>query len=240
MTEEHEVKPDQAQGAGEPAADGEQTVELSAKAQTKPSPAGEAETAQKAVEADADDLEALRKHLEEARAKEAEYLDGWQRARAELANARKRFQREQQGAYANAKCDVLVRLLPIIDDFERALAELPDDLSDHSWVEGIKLVQQKAQGLLAQESVEPIDTAGQEFDPLWHQAVTHEPSDQVPAGEVIAEMQRGYRIGERVLRPSMVRVSSGPPPEPELDEKPSPEEQDPGTEEGSEHIKEES
>jgi molecular chaperone GrpE len=186
-------------------------------------PAEEGETAAQA-------LEALQQALDEARAKEAEYLDGWQRARAELANARKRFQKEQQQAYVNAKADVLVRVLPIVDDFERALDTLPQDLSNQPWIEGIKLIQQKAQGLLAQEGVEPIDTAGQEFDPFWHQAVTHEPSGEVPAGEVIAEMQRGYRMGDRVLRPSMVRVSAGPLPEPEPKE-PGSEEQVPDTEE---------
>lgn len=188
----------------------------------------------------ADDLETLCRQLEEVRAKEAEYLDGWQRARAELSNARKRFQREQQGSYANAKADMMVRLLPIVDDFERAFADLPEELSDHTWVQGIKLVQQKAQGILTQEGVEPIEAAGQEFDPLWHQAVTHEPSDEVPEGQVIAEMQKGYSMGDRVLRPSMVRVSSGQPPQPEPEEEPGQEEQGPGIEESTESVEQES
>ena len=177
------------------------------------------------------DLDALRQDLEEARAKEAEYLDGWQRARAELSNARKRFERERQSAYAYAKADLLVRLLPIIDDLERASETLPGDLANHAWVEGVKLVQQKAHGLLEQEGVAPIHAVGKEFDPLLHQAVTHEPSGEVPEGHVIAEMQRGYSIGDRVLRPCMVRVSAGPLPEPEPEEEPAPEEQAHGAEE---------
>jgi molecular chaperone GrpE len=207
-------------------------VESAAPEVVEPAPEGEGEVA--------DDLETLCKRLEEVRAKEAEYLDGWQRARAELSNARKRFQREQQGAYANAKADMLVRLLPIIDDFERAFADFPDELSDHTWIQGIKLVQQKAQGILNQEGVKPIEATGQEFDPLWHQAVTHEPSEEVPEGRVIAEMQKGYSMGDRVLRPSMVRVSSGPPPEPEPEEEPGLEEQDSGAEEGTESAEQES
>lgn len=162
-----------------------------------------------------DELTVLRQELEETKAKEAEYLDGWQRARAELANARKRFQREQEQAYANAKADLLVRLLPTIDDFELAFESLPDNPSSHSWVEGIRLIQQKLQGLLEQEGVMPIEATGHEFDPLLHQAVTHEPCEEVPEGCVIAEMQRGYKVGERVLRPSVVRVSAGPPPDSE-------------------------
>ena len=93
-----------------------------------------------AVEADESELEALRRELEETKQKEAEYLDGWQRARAELANARKRFQRDQMQTYASAQADVLSRLLPAVDDFERAFETLPDNLSGLTWVEGVALI----------------------------------------------------------------------------------------------------
>lgn len=169
-----------------------------------------------------DEVAAIRAELEQVKAKEAEYLDGWQRARAELSNARKRFQRDQEQAYANAKADLLVRLLPIVDDFERAFETLPEDLSlaglapaSLNWLEGVQLVWRKLQLLLEQEGVAPIEAMGKAFDPFLHQAVTHESSAEVPEGHVIAEMQRGYVVGDRVLRPSAVRVSSGPAPEPE-------------------------
>jgi molecular chaperone GrpE len=169
-----------------------------------------------------DEVAAIRDELEQAKAREAEYLDGWQRARAELSNARKRFRRDQEQAYANAKADLLVRLLPIVDDFERAFETLPEDLSlpdpapvSLHWLEGMRLVWRKFQLLLEQEGVVPIEAVGKAFDPFLHQAVTHEPSAEVPEGHVIDEMQRGYMVGDRVLRPSVVRVSSGPPPEPE-------------------------
>jgi len=168
----------------------------------------------------ADELDALRQELEEARAKEAEYLDGWQRAMAELANARKRFQREQEHSYTNAKAGVLASLLPIVDDVERALDTVPEALSNEPWFEGLTLILRKQQRFLEQEGAEPIETAGQEFDPFLHEAVTHEPSETVPQGHVIAELHKGYKVGDRVLRPSMVRVSSGPlsVPEPPLEE----------------------
>jgi molecular chaperone GrpE len=158
----------------------------------------------------ADQVAALRQDLAETKAKETEYLDGWQRARAELSNARKRFQRDQEQAYTNARADVLTRLLPIVDDFERARNTLPDDLSRLTWIEGVLLIQRKLQALLDQDGVVPIQAVGEKFDPFLHQAITHEPSAAVPEGHVIDEMQRGYRLGDRVLRPSMVRVSSGP------------------------------
>ena len=231
MTEEQTVKPgseDQSQAAEPAQAEGPATGTVpESQAESTPEENGNLQENEKAV----GDLDALRQELEEARAKEAEYLDGWQRARAELSNARKRFERERQYAWANAKADLLVRLLPIIDDLERAFETLPGDLANDAWVGGVKLVQQKAQGLLQQEGVAPIDAAGKEFDPLLHQAVTHEPSGEVPEGHVIAEMQRGYSIGDRVLRPCMVRVSAGPPPEPEPEEEPAPEEQAHGAEE---------
>ena len=165
-----------------------------------------------------DELAALGQELEETRAREAEYLDGWQRARAELSNARKRFQREQQNAYANAKTGVLTSFLPIVDDFERALDTAPESLSKEPWFEGLELILRKHQRFLEQAGVEPIEAVGQEFDPFFHEAVTHEPSETVPQGHVIAELQRGYKVGDRVLRPSMVRVSSGPPQEPPSEE----------------------
>ncbi len=162
-----------------------------------------------------DELAALRQELDAARAHEAEYLDGWQRARAELSNARKRFQREQEMAYSNATGQVLVRLLPILDDFERALSTLPANLAGLTWVEGIGLVYRKLQLVLEGEGVSAIPAVGQPFDPTAHEAVTHEPSDSVPEGHVIGEVQKGFRLGERVLRPALVRVSSGPAPQPQ-------------------------
>jgi molecular chaperone GrpE len=186
------------------------------------------EPVEQVTEEPEDEVTALLQELEESKEKQAEYLDGWQRARAELANARKRFQREQQQAYTNAKADVLVRLLPIMDDLERAFGAVPEDLSDAGWIEGIKLVLRKFDQLLKQEGVAPIEAAGQEFDPYYHQAVTHEPSETVPSGHVIEEIQKGYKVDDRVLRPSIVRVSSGPLAEPEAEaaEKPTGEEEE--------------
>lgn len=156
-----------------------------------------------------DEMTALLLELEEAKREQAEYLDGWQRARAELANARKRFQREQEQAYASARADVLVQMLPIVDDFERAFATLPQEMEEEAWLGGIRLIWRKFQALLQQAGVSAIEAVGQEFDPYLHQAVTHEPSETVPEGYVIDEMQKGYQMDGRVLRPSIVRVSSG-------------------------------
>lgn len=170
----------------------------------------EAEAPSVEPEEEVDELAQLRQELEEVAAREAQYLDGWQRARAELDNARKRFRREQEQVWTAALADTLARVLPVVDDMERAVETLPEDLSDHPWVEGVALIQRKLEQLLKNAGVEPVDAEGQEFDPFTHQAVTHEASETVLAGHVIAELQRGYRMGDRILRPSMVRVSAGP------------------------------
>lgn len=172
----------------------------------------EEETKEETVEP-SDELAALRQRLEEEQAKAAEYLDGWQRARAELVNARKRWERESAQTYANALADSAARLLSVIDDFERAIRTMPNNLSGLTWIDGILLIYRKLQTILEQQGVVPIEAEpGTPFDPTYHQAVTHEPHDTYEAGTVIGEFQKGYKLGDRIVRPALVRVSSGPPP----------------------------
>jgi molecular chaperone GrpE len=151
----------------------------------------------------------LEDQLAQAQAKAAEYLDGWQRAVAEMANARKRMQREQADFQAAAAVRLLEKLLPIVDDVERAFAALPSDQANDDWINGFRLIQRKLQTFLEGEGVTVIPTEGQTFDPTLHYAVTHEPADGYAEGQIIAEVGRGYRLGEKVLRPAMVRVAKG-------------------------------
>jgi molecular chaperone GrpE len=169
---------------------------------TAPPPAAEATGEAHATEASAE----VSAELEKARAEAAEYLDGWQRARAEFANYKKRVEREQAEAHARAAAGILIRFLPVLDDLERALKERPPG-ADPGWVEGIELVLRKLQGLLEAEGVEMIPAEGQPFDPTLHEAVTHEASGDHREGHVIEVIQKGYRLGDRVLRPSLVRVA---------------------------------
>jgi molecular chaperone GrpE len=154
-----------------------------------------------------DELTALRQELEEQKAKAAEYLDGWQRARAEFANYKKRIEKEQEDMVKSANGAFITRLLPVMDDFERAFQTLPLDLMGMTWLEGIALIQRKLQMLLEQEGVTVIETEGRLFDPTLHQAVTHEESEEHEEGQIIGEVQKGYKMGDRVLRPSLVRVA---------------------------------
>ena len=145
--------------------------------------------------------------LEQLSAQAAEYLDGWQRARADLANYKKRVERERREAYKRAAADILVKQLDIMDDLERALEDRPEEGKAASWAEGIEMVHRKFNALLESHNIEPIDAAGKPFDPNYHEAISHEETDEVAEGYVIDVLKPGYRLGERVLRPALVRVA---------------------------------
>jgi molecular chaperone GrpE len=137
-----------------------------------------------------------------------EYLDGWQRARAEFANYKKRVERDMKDSYQNAAGDVLKSLLPVIDDFDRALANVPPELQGNQWINGINLIQRKLNKMLDDYGVTPIDPTGEAFDPALHEAIGQDSDTDVPSGHITATMQKGYKVGERVLRPALVRVAS--------------------------------
>ena len=143
-----------------------------------------------------------------AQERAAEYLDGWQRARAEFANARKRLERGRTEAYRNATEDFARKLLPAIDDFERASENVSEEISAGSWYEGLLLIQRKLEAILEDIHVERIEAIGQEFDPNFHEALTLKQKDDVESGVVIEELQVGYRIGDQVIRPSLVNVAA--------------------------------
>ena len=149
--------------------------------------------------------EALKKQLEEAEAKAAENLDGWQRAQAEFINYKNRVQRDREMGYLSMKGDIIKKVLPVLDDMERALANRPEG---DSWANGMELIARKFQNILEAENVKRIEAAGQPFDPNFHEAISSEPNEDVESGYVIEVVQNGYMLGERVIRPAMVRVAA--------------------------------
>lgn len=151
------------------------------------------------------EVETLQRQLEEAEAKAAENLDGWQRAQAEFINYKNRIQRDRELDYASMKGDIIKKMLPVLDDMERALANRPEG---DSWANGLELIARKFQNILDAEGVKRIEAAGQPFDPNFHEAISSEPNDEVESGYVIEVMQNGYMLGERVVRPAMVRVAA--------------------------------
>lgn len=151
-----------------------------------------------------EELEALQQQLSEAQAQAAEYKDGWQRAVADFSNYRKRLDRENAEIYQNAVGEIIKRYLPVLDDLERALASRPQDLP---WAEGVELIYRKLQAILEAEGLKRIEAEGQLFDPNFHEAISQEPNPDVGSGKIIAVVQNGYMMGERVIRPALVRIA---------------------------------
>ncbi|MCA9939914.1 MAG: nucleotide exchange factor GrpE [Anaerolineales bacterium] len=150
----------------------------------------------------------LEEQLAAARADAATYRDSWLRVRAEFANARKRMDRQQLDAYNNALVDVIKKLLPVLDDFDRAMVSVPASIAEDSWYAGIELVQRKLYGILEGMNIEPIKAIGQVFDPNLHEAVMQVNSTTYESGIVAQELQTGYKHGDRVIRPAMVAVAN--------------------------------
>jgi molecular chaperone GrpE len=134
--------------------------------------------------------------------------DGWQRARAEFANYKKRVDRERTELFQRASLDTLKDLLPIIDDFDRAFGNIPSELTDNPWIGGVSLIQRKFENMLEKYEIEPIDPSGELFDPNLHEAVGTDDTDDVESGHVSITLQKGYKAGNQILRPAMVKVAN--------------------------------
>lgn len=154
-----------------------------------------------------DEIAALKQELENTRSKSEEYLDGWQRSRAEFANYKKRVEREQAQIFQTASGAIIKRYLEIIDDLERALANRPQQEESALWAEGIELIYRKFLSLLENEGVMLMQTQGEQFDPNLHEAISSEENDEFQSGQIIEVIKQGYTQGERVLRPAVVRVA---------------------------------
>lgn len=154
-----------------------------------------------------DEQESEAQTMERLQAEAEEYLDGWQRARAEFANYKKRIEKERESARERITGEIITRYLGVMDDLERALAKSPETEACSEWVAGVELIYTKFKSILEAEGVETIEEEGLRFDPNIHEAISYEDSDEHEEGSVIEVTQRGYKLGDRVLRPAMVRVA---------------------------------
>jgi len=147
----------------------------------------------------------LEETLAEAREKAENYLDNWKRSQADFINYKRRAEQEklEMGKYANSR--LILDLLPALDDFERAFASLPPECKPE-WVAGVKLIETKLRSILESQGLTPIEAVGKPFEPALHEAVMHGKGAE---GIVVDEVRRGYRLDERVLRPSQVVVGNG-------------------------------
>jgi molecular chaperone GrpE len=132
------------------------------------------------------------------------------RSQADFENYKKRSAREKEEAIKYANASLLEKLVSIVDHFELGLEAARGENEKSPIYSGMSLVLKQLQDFLAENGLQPIDAVGQEFDPNLHEAIAHEPSDEIPEGAVIRQTRRGYRLKDRLLRPSAVVVSSGP------------------------------
>ncbi len=153
--------------------------------------------------------EELAAQLETAKGLAAEHLAALQRTAADFANFRRRTLEDREREIGLASELLLRKLLAVADDFDRALEAMPPDMKGVGWIEGIVLLDRKLRALLESEGVTTIEAVGRSFDPREHEAIASVPGTGRPDGEIVAEVQRGYRVRDRVLRPAMVAVAGG-------------------------------
>lgn len=145
--------------------------------------------------------------LEELKSSLAVMLDDLQRSRAEFANYRRRIEQDQAQLRVRATEGLLRKLLPVADDFDRAIRAAPEDIRSHPWHEGVRLVERKLWSVLENEGVRPIESVGMPFDPSRHEAIMVD-EDAASSDTVVEEFQRGYTQHDIVLRPAMVKVGA--------------------------------
>ena len=150
-------------------------------------------------------MEEVLAELEQFKADAADMLDRLQRSHAEFANFRRRIEQERDLQRSRATEDLVRKLLPIADDFDRALRSVPTEIEANPWIEGIRLVERKLWRVLEGEGISVMESLGQPFDPSRHEAVMVDEGDGV-ANTVVEEFQRGYLVNDTVLRPAMVKV----------------------------------
>jgi molecular chaperone GrpE len=153
----------------------------------------------------------LQAQVDALNAEKASLFDQLLRRQAEFENYRKRIERERSEIYQRGRDDVLLQFLPVVDNFERALSSLEKSEGDAEALrDGVELIHKQFVDALSKFGLKAVEAVGQAFDPHVHEAVTTEATDKHKENTVIEEFQRGYKIGDRLLRPAKVKVASSP------------------------------
>jgi len=160
------------------------------------------------AEAEAGQEDETAKLLKEKDAKIEELNDKYKRLFAEFDNFRKRSEAEKTGRFTDGEIVVLNKVLPLVDNFERAIANEPEELKDNAYVDGIRKSYRSFMDALASMGVTPIEAIGQPFDANFHNAVMHVEDDEADENTIVDEFQKGYMLGDKVLRYSMVKVAN--------------------------------
>jgi molecular chaperone GrpE len=155
-------------------------------------------------------LEQARSDADEQRRKAEAYLDLAQRSQADFQNYKRRMEQERERIVKDANADLLRKLLPVLDDLERAVANVPSELAEQGWVQGVELIGQKLNQILDQQGLARIGVEGEQFDPYIHEAVAYEEHPRYGEGQVAGVYRPGYQLHDRVLRPAQVAVARAP------------------------------
>lgn len=193
----------------------DEPLESSAEADEQPEVDSALEAANEAGEgpgaADDTQTDDLQSQVDALTRDKAALYDQLLRRAAEFENFRRRIERERSDAYQRARVEVLVEFLPVVDNFERALSSLENSGGDAEALRhGVELIHKQFKDALTKFGLEPVQAIGQTFDPHLHEAVTIEPTDKHKENTIIEEFQRGYKIGDKLLRPAKVKVAATP------------------------------
>ncbi len=168
-------------------------------------------TAESSVPAtEAADTAGLQRELDDAQQRIKDLQDRWHRAQADIANLRRRTEQERGDMEKFASMMLVADLLPVLDNFERAISTSPGDLAMLTWLQGVLLIERHFQAILEHQGLQPIDAVGQQFNPQLHEAINEIQTADHPAGTVVQEYQKGYTMHDRVIRPALVEVAAAP------------------------------
>ena len=156
--------------------------------------------------AENEDMESLRQVLAEEQAKAEANLAGWQRTQADFMNFKRRSEQEREEFIRFANASLMLEILPVLDDLERALEHVPAKLASIAWVDGVNLIYRKFKATLEAQGLTQIEALGKPFDPNLHEAVRQ---DKGKEGIIIEEILKGYQLHDKVIRPTMVVVGNG-------------------------------
>ncbi|HMN15133.1 MAG TPA: nucleotide exchange factor GrpE [Bellilinea sp.] len=154
-----------------------------------------------------EEFRSLQEELAKVQDEAKQYYEGMLRERADFINYKRRTEASHEQTIQAKKADILKNFLTVLDNMDLAIQHKPENAGNEEWWKGIELVYRQLQGVLATEGMEPIKAQGEEFDPTIHEAVSHEDNDAVESGKVIGVVKQGYKLGDRIVRPALVRVA---------------------------------
>lgn len=188
--------------------DGEEKAEAANAAEETAEPAAEQSAEPKADGGEASgEPTAAERELEAQRKLADEHYQRYLRTQADFDNFRRRSRQEKEDFAKYASAKLIEQLLPIVDNFERALAASKDNTDSEALLKGVDMIHRQLEQVLAQEGLKPIEAVGQPFNPEYHQAIMQVESEDHEEGVVLEEVQKGYILKDKVIRPAMVKVS---------------------------------